>query len=147
MIANDAPLINQLTLAQADRDSFRAECAEKGLRILDLEAEMKCIVDNASKMLEAAQAANRDLTGKLAAAQAELHDLRIHAGLADQGWQPLTEDDDPVHCACCDDDCNTEAWIEQGILCLEDADGMRVSFDLGEDYAFMRRAGIAATAT
>lgn len=114
--------------------------ADRAYKQRNATQEESCrIADYAGKMMETAQSANLDLTNKLAAAQAELHDLRIRAGLAAPAWQPLTEGE-PVHCTCCDDDCNTEAWIEQGILCLEDADGMRVSFDLGEDYAFMRRA-------
>lgn len=88
-----------------------------------------------------------DLRAKLAAAQAELDELRIRAGLAGQGWQRLTEDDEPVTCRCADFSCNTEAWIADGALTLEDADGMRVTFWLGPDYAFVKRTGATNATT
>jgi len=103
-------------------------------------AELPSRMQNeASHALKRLQDECDDLRANLAAAQAELHDLRIRASLTEQ-WQPV-KDGERVFCACDEDICNTEAQIVDGILCLEDAEGMQVSFDMGEEFAFMRRVG------
>ena len=111
-------------------------------------AEMPATMQNdASGALRRLEIEREDLHAKLAETQQELDDLRIRFAkteqaldAAEQIWQPLTEDDDPVHCRCADFSCNTEAWIDDGALSLEDADGMRVTFWLGPDYAFCKRS-------
>lgn len=57
-----------------------------------------------------------------------------HAG----AWQPLGDGDEAA-CACSEETCETIASVDDGALTLEDADGMVVSFWLGEEYAFYRR--------
>lgn len=125
-IRNDLSLLEQLTLAKGDRDSFQEESGRRGLRIAALEGDL------AMKRAESAE-----LRNKLLAMDAELAALRANPRQdAVNLWYSIP-DNHPLRCEGGDGEF-VELWMDGGKLIMEDEREYRLEFQIGNTIALCR---------